>query len=860
MTSQVKNPFFNTSGVSIYDDEADMNIKITQKNIGYYFDKIYILCPRKKDFDINNITNNESIVNLELILFESSNRIIKNFTFFNNIVLIDKEQLHNFNIFGYQLENKVICLPIFHISFLDLTNYLSNINCVNNLDTFYKNIVLSDYFQDNFKNEVFNNKLLYSLIHLNEAKYWTYSFNCKLNITKQFNDRRFSIKNKLKLGNHEIAKLFSDIEDGLVEDNYLVEVYKKTKYTDITANTGKFKIFYPVKECKYTNNEIFELCTFLEQKASQKVLNNLITMLLASKKYCHLILNNYSLMNHFKHYFLDESNKVLAHKLISYSWVRFYYEECIKRSYISKDDMFIFDIDTASLLPIYPFNSQDPTNNPYFPILIDKKSLENNIYGVKCSNENITSKKICNLEQFGKRFNIFTSGFMDRDIFMGIDFEKNKMAISGSIMAACIQYKNPLVDLFDLSNCHESKDTSQPSINAIYNRYFDEYYPEADIDIMIKTQNMLEFIDISKNVFKKVRENIMIFSQYADEEHFKINYIKKVYLNVNKKYVREKFSNSKYSYEDIITNLSKIHIKKLFQPIIIKYYKDLKNDYNEQDVLKYPEYFELPSSDDIIINLYDDEKNTRIIDTKSKKQLQGLDDEMSDEEETEHDENNLDNASDNITDEIYNDIKVNIQLKAKVTSPHMNHDLEIFPIFGDDFFSVVHKFHLPCVRAYYDGSNVYMTPSCISAHMTNTNIDYKYISGNKDPIEIINKYRMRGFGTILNKNEITMFLNYISKVPFWKNLYQVDDNKKHISHIFGELDPTKRIFHPRLFNIDFYTDPNIRPIPYENPYKNLDSKKYISSNTWELREDFKSIINNSGYIMPLQLDIQISTK
>ena len=67
MTSQVNNPFFNTLGVSIYDEDADMNIKITQKNIGYYFDKIYILCPRKKNFDISSVTNCQSLKNLELI-------------------------------------------------------------------------------------------------------------------------------------------------------------------------------------------------------------------------------------------------------------------------------------------------------------------------------------------------------------------------------------------------------------------------------------------------------------------------------------------------------------------------------------------------------------------------------------------------------------------------------------------------------------------------------------------------------------------------------------------------------------------------------------------------------------------------
>ena len=142
-----------------------------------------------------------------------------------------------------------------------------------------------------------------------------------------------------------------------------------------------------------------------------------------------------------------------------------------------------------------------------------------------------------------------------------------------------------------------------------------------------------------------------------------------------------------------------------------------------------------------------------------------------------------------------------------------------------------------------------MTPSCITAHMTRTNIDYKYISGNKDPIEIINKYRMRGFGTILNKNEISHYLNYIDKVPFWKNLYCKDN--QNIDLILGDLCPSQKIFHPRLYNIDFYTNPNIRPIPFENPYN--DVKPYKEETYDSNLNNENKIINMRGYIKPLDL-------
>ena len=38
------------------------------------------------------------------------------------------------------------------------------------------------------------------------------------------------------------------------------------------------------------------------------------------------------------------------------------------------------------------------------------------------------------------------------------------------------------------------------------------------------------------------------------------------------------------------------------------------------------------------------------------------------------------------------------------------------------------------------------------------NIDYKYFAGTNNPIEIILKYLQRGYGTILNSNEIKLII------------------------------------------------------------------------------------------------------
>ena len=90
--------------------------------------------------------------------------------------------------------------------------------------------------------------------------------------------------------------------------------------------------------------------------------------------------------------------------------------------------------------------------------------------------------------------------------------------------------------------------------------------------------------------------------------------------------------------------------------------------------------------------------------------------------------------------ENYMVMKISENIKFKLISIDLIHPMEIFRVKDKDFFSTVGRFHLPCVRSFYDGNNVYMLPSCITAMLTGYNIDYKYFAGVRDPIDIITKY------------------------------------------------------------------------------------------------------------------------
>jgi hypothetical protein len=80
---------------------------------------------------------------------------------------------------------------------------------------------------------------------------------------------------------------------------------------------------------------------------------------------------------------------------------------------------------------------------------------------------------------------------------------------------------------------------------------------------------------------------------------------------------------------------------------------------------------------------------------------------------------------------------------------------------------------------------------------------------------------MRGFGTLLNKNEREIMSTYCSYVPFWKNLYSIDETTDiNIinENIYKSLSINHKLFKPRLYNIDYFLDCGF--IEIEDRYNN----------------------------------------
>jgi len=832
VSHRINNPFNTMKEIIIQDEYTGEDVSISKINISKYVKTIYVLCPLSTEMNdeicMQTLNKDKLIESLQkMIIYKTSTTIVKNSIHYHNIVTLDKELISHSNHFNYDLLDTVFVLPIFNISFLNLQQYLNNFSETTDLSKLYNLVVLSDFFSEDINN--INNKMnVESIIKtLKESRYWSKPYQCKLNITTNWNKRRFIFSNIKTINNDELSDFLKSLDKVGVKENYLEEIFKSKNYIDpsTTVKRKGYTLFSPVKSCDFNKDDIYNLFSRLNNY--QKYL--LFSKMVISKNYCHLVLNNIQILNMMKSYIYKFSE--LYEYLFGYAWIRFYLEECIKRSYVKTSDPFIFDIDTASKLPVFMFNKYNPHHNPYMPILVGNHSLnpEFNIGGVEIDYDNKPTHRICTLDEFKIRFNIFTTNNSTTDLFKNINFKENKMAISGSVMTACLQYKHPLLDLFN------GQDTIG-DIDQIYNRFFNEYYSESDIDIMIKTSDMFEFIDISTKLYNQVTQNLLSFNPTFEYNHIKMDITKRIYLFVTEEFIKNNIVKQDLPYEFIVSNLQKEKVIALFSAYIEKQHinkiKHELKDFNDDEInilkSKYPIYFEYIHGKNINIKLSKKElKNTPInISTP----MDFTDAEI---------DTIIDNANGNQNG--INPINKNIDtcgislafnFKTKISSPYIDHPLEVFPIKGDDFFASVSQFHLPCVRAYYDNNNVYMTPSCVSAHLTFMNLDYKYFAGTNDPLEIINKYRMRGFGTWLNNDEIRMFIRYSARIPFWNNLYQIDLNKPNtFSHSLGFIKMDHRLFHPRQYNPDYYWQkPNVKPIPLDNPYIDIKLSKISKFN------------------------------
>ncbi len=614
---------------------------------------------------------------------------------------------------------------------------------------------------------------------LKDNDFWTKQNSCKLNITNMFTVRDF----QSRTGNNNFVLLSQspDREKQATVDgdskSYSSTRNKFEQFCDISTilkdNKNNSRTFYAtMPDTEVTDKDVLEI---IKSTDSEKSLYELTNNMLISKEYCHNIFSKDVL-----EYISKVVNKYpgIYKYTFGYAMLTLYLEECLFLTKSTKNSRFVFDINTANKLPTFPFLAQDLKLNPYVSVLIHNENLDmkSNACGLKYI-DNYDGYGVCDLETFKKRMNIFISRDVTKDVFANVNMKE--YGVSGSIIAACLQKRNPLYDAY----IHEFKDE-----NIAFENFIDDYYGNSDIDVMCNIQSYTEYIMKSYELYKTLIQNIApnanpndktysydtvrtvgitltdeFFKETLDDFNMRYgtNWTLEEYMDNGKDARVRLYLHSKYYNFKIISNeqlyrsgrdTTNEFLNVFMQPLTID---QLTIYYTKDDSYK----FEVKKDTDFIFYINDFRKENNKVKELQNKPI----------------------------------MKIGESIRFKLNFKTINKTFEVFKSVNNDFFSTVARFHLPCVRAYYTDNNVYILPSCIGAMMTNMNIDYKYFAGIRDPYQIVIKYMKRGFGVILNKDELkqleehikknNLSMEYFGPKEVYTNMFIQLQNKKEYKYI-----------------------------------------------------------------------------
>lgn len=768
------NPFIKTS------------INITDKDLYTRFSRILFVCLKNNilhdDEILNPTINNISELMKNYTILETKNlRLAKNIL--DKLMIINSSILKKYFDYSFKEEELVIIMYLINENTLQI--YLKQHNGLSNLEEYITTIHVDNYLnrQITSESERINRSNLIKVIE--EANFWSLNI-CKLNITQKFIARNFNYYSKND--NKNIKQIIDEIDNKkFKDDNYLSEIEKSNVFDINESLKIKYTLYYitehPITK-KMSMENFNSIIQYLVENKYKEEFYYLIINLLSSKELCHYIINNKYVLEiinkpnvFFNMSFLEKYMPIIKY-ILGYTWITLYTEEIIKNTYTTIKDRYIFNIETASLLPYFPYLLTDPKTSPYLPILVSNNVLTTkNCYPVASIFHNEYNYGVCNLDIFCKRLSIFFSN-SEHNLLEGLDF--NGIGITGSCIACCLPNFNPLHLMF-----------------SDFNNFANEYYKNSDLDI-ISNLSDFEFIDKAYHIIDILKINI---SNKLDVKNVEIEqkFTKSVCICINEDYIKDNFNCLKNEID-----YNKVEIKEHFYNKYIEEKKILNND----NILKY--------SFDKYKNIYD---NVSIDDMRIL-----------------------------YKPKIYYQCNENIKYKI---STQYSKVIEFFQVKADDLYKTLSTFHLPIVRSYYNGSTVYMTPSCISACMTLYNLDIKYFSSNSYPAEIINKYRQRGFGVFLNKTEKLKLMEYSFQIPFWKDKFNLQnrDKMKDILDYYSY----KNDFYKNNKDTDIYdyTIYNLLPNTNLNHWSNHLYDKYKSVKLNDIDLVNTKNINLVGSVIPL---------
>lgn len=905
-SNELPNPFF--IGLDHKSPLDDLN----KKQLFTTYPRVLLMCMKNTpgSIELVNLSKIYSLVWLDadiehlskhFTLVSCPSKILSTRYFYKRTNQVSKKYLEKFNNSEIVLDREELVIPMYELDEQTCKLYTSQYSSLDP-QSVIKLLELNGKYTCGYMDKT-SSRLAHIIPQIANTNYWTYPVNCDIGISHDWNTRSFYWKDMVRDRIHNLV----DFQHKAKSAGYLIEApdalvtgaNNQDNFVDL-ANALKSqenRTYFATIDNNNLPLKRDQITEYFLKSSNSIEMRTLFDTLLMCPKYWHMVLNN-------KHV-LDKMGSVMKDNLIYYKYllgpafVSAVMEENIFKTKITKDHRFIFDINTANLLPFFPFSPDDAYQTPYLAFLVSQSlsDIANNYMGLPIYSD-WTGYGIDTLDNFKWKFNIFTTGNPSTNVFDGLNWS-NRFAVSGSLMTALTPSHSPM---FNLVTNGDIKDPSQWDI------YLNKFkYANSDIDFMCNEPTVFGFMDgiyemkqvVEKNIGSQVETTpistvtVVITSQYLNDKWENIGeFIGEPELDIKKFMDRLKhidvidklygsFIDGKEKVQDhnteaqtiesFISNIKSTNLKRyilsvheLYQTLGIEPAEQTTNNFMDwvkglTDKIKgyfhtvyltkktqltekqkaspetkpnqlYEHYWEPVSlnSLQIVISTHDV--------TRSAYKQTGHDMFVS-----------LSDYNEGVKD---GDDKVVLKLienlKFKLSSPNMLRTIEAFRVKNGDFFSSVSRFHLPCVRAYYNGSNVFMTPTFITSMLTGINMDYKYFAGIRDPIEILNKNCSRGYGTIVNKTELKDLDTYNKVVEHWAERFSKEDK------IFGFKDINHSLYkEPRYKGA--YNEVKLTPInTLEDVKKYYKEKTKFDSDKLPIDMFKLKFINSEGKIDPLK--------
>ena len=513
--------------------------------------------------DSNNLYGYKQI---DLSLYKKLivNKIHKKYNFQISKEKIEKELNIELNI-DYDLINVIFMTELSESQLnMYLEVYEDEIDEINKYINLLYIVTFNQLNPDKFKI-----KKKFDIILSKISEYWEDTNNCNFTLTNNFIDRRFNNTNYIT-NIDNINDIFINKEKKIEIDwnskeiNYLNDLIRESNKNEMYIR--KYNISNVTSLTKIDVIEIYKILP------SEYMKYMFISNMLCSRMHCHLILNNLEFLELSKPIF--EKYLLVFKYLIGYSWITLKNEEHYIYNKIKDTDRIVFDIDTANLLPVFPFTYSDINQNPYAAILLDKEVMDitHNCLSLDMISDYKKYYGLCNSTEFSRRLNIFINGTNVKGILNIIDW--SCCTITGSVMTACGMKYNPLMDI-----CKTNDNTEILSDHDLSN-YFFHYYEKSDIDVICNKESIIDFINVVNDFLIKSRSmygNTTISNVHNGSITISEEFILNELENIKKVL---KINPSEINVQYIKTNLTNQHIKDYFYDNFYIKWKEEQFNYN----------------------------------------------------------------------------------------------------------------------------------------------------------------------------------------------------------------------------------------------------------------------------------------